>query len=82
MDFILNYHAFKEALVAETGQSHGLLHVHAGLAIYVLAQIIWGTRRGSVPAVGIVALFAFFNELLDQAFWVSWRPADTSMDVF
>ncbi|MBX9884062.1 MAG: hypothetical protein K2X68_03725 [Novosphingobium sp.] len=48
----------------------------------MLAQLIWGTRRGSLPAVGIVALVEFFNESLDQAFWGSWRWADTSMDLF
>jgi len=81
VSFAQSYHGLKEAVVATFGQSHDLLHIHAGLAIYIIAQLIWGTRRGSLPAVGIVALFALFNEVLDQAFWGSWRIGDTRSDV-
>ena len=81
VQFAVSYHAFKEGVVAAIGQSHQLLHVHVGLSIYVLAQVIWGTRRGSLPAVGVVALFAFLNECLDEAFWGSWRTVDTLTDV-
>lgn len=81
MDFVANYHAFKETLVASAGDSHALMHVHAGLAIYVLFQVIWGTRRGSVPGLVCVALFEIFNEICDRAFYGSWRVGDTLGDI-
>ncbi|ODU68667.1 MULTISPECIES: hypothetical protein [unclassified Novosphingobium] len=81
MDFFSQYHELKEALVAAMGQSHALMHVHAGLAIYVLFQLVWGTRRGSVPALLCVFFFEAFNEVCDRLFYGSWRGGDTLRDV-
>ncbi|WP_194920139.1 hypothetical protein [Novosphingobium sp. NBM11] len=68
-------------MVAFVGQNHSLMHVHTGLAIYVLFQLVWGTRRGSFPALGCVALFEAFNEICDRFYFDSWRAADTFTDV-
>ena len=65
------YSEAKSALVSATGSSENLLHVHAGLAVYVLAVLVlrWGLR--SPLPLAMVAALSVGNELLD---WLSARP--------
>ena len=77
MDPAVLYHTWKEWLVSNSGQSHALWHVHAGLAGYVLVQLALGTRRGSLPALAFVAQIELANELRDRSFYGEWRWGDT-----
>lgn len=79
-DIAVAWHGLKVALIAATGQSNALLHVHVGLAAYVGFQVIMGTRRGAVPALLLVAQLELANEVLDHAYFHSWRLADTVQD--
>jgi hypothetical protein len=72
-------------LIAEigdgTGMADSLLHVHAGLAVLMLARLV--TRRSlsnPVPLLIVVAAEAA-NEILDRLHYGSWRWADTSGDI-
>jgi hypothetical protein len=79
-DIAVAWHGLKVALVAATGQSNALLHVHVGLAAYVGFQLVMGTRRGALPALLLVVQLELANEVLDYAYFHSWRLADTAQD--
>lgn len=81
MDTATSYHALKDQLVVALGQSHSMMHIHAGLALYLGAQFVIGTRRASLQALAIVFWAEMANELLDRLATGSWRWADTLSDV-
>ncbi|MBB5713381.1 hypothetical protein [Sphingomonas aerophila] len=64
-----------------TGMADFVLHIHAGMAVLILARLI--TRRSlstPIPLLVVVAAEAC-NEILDRLHYGSWRPADTTADV-
>lgn len=81
MELVLAYHELIETIVTVTGSSHQQLHVHCGLAIYVVAQMALGTRRGSTAALQAVLAIELGNEVMNRLFYGSWRWADTGMDI-
>lgn len=65
----------------ETGWSENLLHIHCGLALFILARLI--TRypyHSFIPFLCVVAIEAG-NELLDYLLEFRWRPEDTFFDI-
>lgn len=71
-DVATRYAALKHKLAAFTGAQEDLLHVHAGLLIFVVAALILRRKmRSPVPLI-VVIVFAAANELLDQ---ISGEPA-------
>ena len=63
---ITGYGAAKQWLSAFTGASEDLLHVHAGLLIFVVSALVLKKKmRSSVP-LGLVVAFALLNEVVDQ----------------
>ncbi|UAK24504.1 hypothetical protein [Sphingomonas nostoxanthinifaciens] len=81
MDWIAAYHRLTELIVGLVGGSDKLAHVHAGLIIYVGAQIVLRTRRANGLALQAVLLAEVLNETADRLFWGSWRWADTAGDM-
>lgn len=75
------YHQMIEQIVAATGMSHEVLHVHAGLAIYVVAQVLLGTRRGSMLAISSVLMVELANEAMNRLYYGAWRWPDTMADI-
>ena len=75
------YHAMKQLLENSSGLSQGLLHVHAGMLVYLFATLLQTERRGSMAPVLLVIAASVGNELIDRAFFGSWRWADTVRDV-
>jgi hypothetical protein len=63
--FAINYGLAKAWLIEVTGASEPLLHVHAGLLIFVLAAVFLRRRIGSRVPLALVALFAIGNEIVD-----------------
>lgn len=63
-----------------TGASDALLHVHAGLAVLLLARLI--TRRSLATPIPFAFVFAaeLFNEVLDRIQHGSWQWWDTGLD--
>ena len=55
------------------GASQELLHVHAGLAIFVTASLVLRRKFRSPIPLALVAVFAVLNELAD---WLDGPPAD------
>ncbi|MET1754239.1 hypothetical protein ABVV53_02005 [Novosphingobium sp. RD2P27] len=81
MDPISSYRDFTEALKAFTGMSPQMLHVHAGMAIYLASQLLLGSRRASWVALLVVLEIELFNEVMNYLFYGSWRWADTLSDI-
>ena len=64
-----------------TGASDALLHVHAGMAVLIVARLV--TRRSLATWVpfSVVCVAELFNEVLDRMQHGSWRQPDTFYDV-
>lgn len=82
MGFSDVYEAYIQWIGDRAGLSDSMLHVHAGLAILLLARLISGRSFASVVPLSAVALAEFANELLDRIDFHSWRWSDTLGDVF
>lgn len=63
-----------------TGASDSLLHVHAGMAVLLIARIV--TRRSLATPVPflVVCVAELCNELLDRMSHGAWRWHDTAFD--
>ena len=81
MDPVLAYHDLIEAIRSATGASSPMLHVHFGMGIFLLAQLLLGSRRGSLAALFIVLEMELLNEAMNRLFHGSWRWADTMHDI-
>jgi len=81
MDLAQLYHSVILAIGDDTGASDALLHVHAGLAIMLIARLI--TRKSLATPIPflVVCVAELFNEVMDRLATGSWRPVDTSLDV-
>ena len=67
------YGEAKHGIGAWTGASQELLHVHAGLAIFVAASLVLRRKFRSPIPLALVAVFAVLNELAD---WLDGPSAD------
>ena len=81
MDPISAYAQFTQDIVNCTGMSRPMLHMHAGMAIYLVSQVMLGTRRGSLLAISMVLFVELLNELLNflhkgRVYW-----SDTTQDI-
>ncbi len=81
MDIFAAYAQLTQDIVNITGMSRPMLHLHAGMAIYLGAQVVLGTRRGSLVAVVFVLQIELLNEMMNRFYHGSWRWADTSQDI-
>lgn len=81
MDIPALYASLIQQIGDGTGMVDSLLHVHAGMAVLLLARVV--TRRSlSTPIpLAVVALAEFANELLDRMHYGSWRWTDKLGDV-
>lgn len=77
---IETYIRFVEWTAAETGFEDRLLHVHAGLLIFVLAKLV--TRRPLTSPIPLACVYAgeLVNEIFDRLHHGRWMP-DTTSDV-
>lgn len=75
------WHGFIEGIGDGTGMADSLLHVHAGLAVLILARVVTGRSLGSFVPLSIVALAEAGNEILDRLFFGGWRWPDTLSDI-
>jgi hypothetical protein len=75
------YSAFKRSLSALTGAQEDLLHVHAGLLIFVLASLVLRRKMRSPLPLSVVAFFAVANEVLDRIVGPPIRPMEPWVDI-
>lgn len=81
MNFVTAFHIAKDSIAQNFGVSHQVLHIHAGLAIYLATQLVLGTRRASLAALGVVFCAELANELVDFSFHGQLIIADTIEDI-
>jgi hypothetical protein len=82
MDPVGAYQGLIDFIVDTTGATHSTLHVHAGLLIYLLAQVVLCERRGSWLAWNVTLGCEIANEVMNRLQFDSWRWDDTLSDVF
>lgn len=64
-----------------TGASDALLHVHAGMAVLLMARLVTGKSLATPIPFAAVCCAELANEILDRMIHGSWRWADTGLDV-
>ena len=64
-----------------TGLPDTILHIHAGMAVLLVARLITGRSLGTLIPLSFVIAAELGNELLDRISFGSWRWADTLSDV-
>ena len=75
------YHRFIDWIGDGTGLPDTVLHIHAGLAVLVIARLATGRSFGSfVPFLAVVVAEGA-NEILDRINYGSWRWPDTRSDL-
>lgn len=68
-----HYGDSKRGIEAWTGASQELLHVHAGLLIFVVAALVLRRKFRSPLPLALVATLAVLNELID---WINGAPSN------
>lgn len=63
-----------------TGAPDTILHIHAGMAVLLVARVITGRSLSTPIPLACVYLAEFANEVLDRIGHGSWMP-DTFSDV-
>jgi hypothetical protein len=81
MEIASAYAQLTQEIVNVTGMTRPMLHMHAGMAIYLLGQLVLGTRRGSFLAILLVLQAELLNELLNKLHNGTWRWPDTREDI-
>lgn len=75
------YQALIQWIGDGTGASDSLLHVHAGLAVLLLARVVTGKSLATPVPFAIVCIAELANEILDRINHGSWLWQDTSLDI-
>lgn len=75
------YHRFIEWIGDGTGLPDAILHIHAGMAVLMVARLLSRRSLGSFVPWSIVVLAEGFNEVMDRLQFGSWRWDDTSADI-
>jgi len=86
MGFVANFETLKN-LVAPPGElGRSILHIHLGMAIYLVLRLATRRRAGPLWALAGLALLELLNETMDlAATWPvlqAWQIRDTEQDVF
>jgi hypothetical protein len=81
MQIFVEYTTLMDRVADLFGASHSLMHVHAGLAIYVGTQLMLQTRRASMTALNTVIAAAVGHEVLDYLGSANWDAVDTLQDI-
>ena len=75
------YHAFIDWIGDGTGLPDTILHIHAGMAVLLIARVLSGRSLGTFIPLSFVALAEGANEVMDRLEFGSWRWADTLSDI-
>jgi hypothetical protein len=75
-----DYVRWKADLGERIGMSEDLLHVHAGLAIFLLTALLLRKRMRSWIPIGFVVALALGNELIDYGRGKGWDITSSSID--
>lgn len=81
LHYAQKYSAAKRALGEQLGVSDDLLHLHVGLAIFVITALLLRRRMRSVWPLAAVAAFTLVNEIVDYAVNDPWSGTRSVLDV-
>jgi hypothetical protein len=81
LDFTGTYHSLILALADDTGASDSLLHVHAGLAVLLIARLVTRRSLATIVPFSIVCVAELANETMDALHVGEIRMPDTLFDV-
>lgn len=81
MDIPALYASVILAIGDGTGMADSLLHVHAGMAVLLLARMVTRRSLASPWPLLVVCAAELANEVMDRLHYGSWRWADTLADV-
>ncbi|MXO86494.1 hypothetical protein GRI38_10705 [Altererythrobacter aurantiacus] len=81
MNIVDAYAQLTQGIVDLTGMSRPMLHIHAGMAIYLTTQFALRDRRGSLFALIAVLQLELFNEVMNRLAKGTWNWPDTSSDI-
>lgn len=81
MMFAVWWHGIVNWIGDGTGLPDAMLHVHAGMAVLLLARLATRRSLGTLIPLGVVALAEGANEVLDRINFGSWRWTDTLSDI-
>lgn len=76
---LASYSAFKNDLGVMTGMTEDLIHVHVGLAIFVVTALLLRRRMRSPIPLAVVAFLALANEIADY-YSPGWVLAPSVLD--
>ena len=75
------YHQMIDSIGDGTGLPDTILHIHAGMALLMLARLVTRRSFGTFIPWYVVAAGEAFNEIMDRMNFGSWRWEDTSLDI-
>ena len=75
------YHALINWIGDGTGLPDTILHIHAGMAVLLLARVITRRSLGTLVPLGVVVAAEAGNEIMDRLYFGSWRWDDTLSDI-
>lgn len=75
------WHVFIDWIGDGTGLPDTILHIHAGMAVLLLARLITGRSLGTLIPLSFVVVAEAGNEILDRVNYGSWRWGDTLSDI-
>ncbi|HEU0044510.1 hypothetical protein [Sphingomonas sp.] len=80
--FAQGYYDWIRWVVDMTHLSDEVLHIHAGMAVLLIARVVTGRSLGSFVPLAFVLVAEVVNEALDSLAHGSWQWADTRLDLF
>lgn len=80
-DFLSLYMEFIQWIGDGTGLPDTILHVHAGMAVLMIARVVTKKSLGTLVPLAFVIAAELGNEVMDRFYYGSWRWPDTLMDV-
>lgn len=80
-DLLSLYVAFIHWIGDGTGLPDTILHVHAGMAVLLIARVLTKKSLGTLVPLAFVIAAELGNEVMDRLYYGSWRWPDTLMDV-
>lgn len=75
------YHQWIDWIGDGTGLPDTILHIHAGMALLMIARLITRRSFGTFIPWTVVAAGEAFNEVMDRFNYGSWRWDDTLLDI-
>ena len=75
------YHKMIDWIGDGTGLPDTILHIHAGMALLMLARLVTRRSFGTFIPWWVVVAGEAFNEIMDRMTFGSWRWEDTSLDI-